>query len=1283
MAVSKNCPQCDKSMEIPQPPPDKLPCPHCGSVIKFRKGDDPSIKPAKNKAADKTDPSKEDESPRPRKSGGFLSFIHTIIPKPVLFGFYGALGGLLGVLFFGELLWQVLHPVPVVVEPLQVALSPSVTMLPGTQNVVSVEILRQGFDGPVKFEATDLPWDMEVLETTIEAGQTKAEIQINANDKADESKVHEVKIIATGTDKDNKTRSIVVTKPLQIKVEPTPKTLQVTASKIVTVYPGGRNEIECIIARRLFEGPVRLEVLDQPKEFQIPLLTLPDKVDKGKLNITVSKDAQVGYHKLTIEGRSLVDHRITGRETFQLNVEPPPGKLQLAVSPQVTVYPGTNNKFSVRVARQEFNAAIQIDVTGAPPGVQFTSKTIPPDQSETEVEIFADKSAAVSATPVKNLRVTARALLPEEIASSVPLNLRVQLPAPTVQLTVSPKVPVYPGGKATFGVKIGRARFETPVRVSLQPDAKTSGFLTSTPKVIPADQTEGELEVSVGTAALNLPLPQTFPLTVTAVSADGRTTTNEKINVEVLAPPSDLQLTVSPEVDVYQAGRCQFTVKIARSGFLGPVQVMFNNAPAGVTFVPGPVNPKNPDDLVFRGNATIDVEPKKYEIEVVGTGPKAPDGKIPTAIKKFDLLVKPFDPSIRPPLDIVFVLDVTNSMDPQIQGVRNGVGQFVKALRDKELDVRIGLVAFRDILFDDVPFEILKFNGDPFTTDTKVFAGEVGKLKAMGGGDDPESSLDAMDKAASLPFRDNALRVLLLITDAAPQKKGNSLQMPAALKQLKAKKIDQVHLIVKQADLPSYQALQKMPGGFKGGYFDFEKVSKKTKDSEGFASLLPILSKEIVTTIGAPEPVAKIPAQPGSAPPPPPPAGEKPPEPKAEAKAAAPRPEVPQPPKAGEAGTIRADPPMPPEAEKATPPVAERPSVQALQSTQMYADKDRVQLMMTIALWTATMAGGIALLLVGAQKRYLRQAWLSLGEAGRALGAGMAAGLIAGLVGQWFFQNTSGTAWWGFVSRLVGWAILGGLIGAGMGFFVPNLRLRRAFLGGSIGGLIGAIGFAIISFVAGDLLGRWIGAALVGLLIGIMVALAEITFRRYWLEVAFGREVRTVTLGPTTVSVGGDEKLVGVYVPDAPGKALGYRVDRNRVIVEDFATGKTADALPGEERPLAGAKLKVCSAANAVATGVNLQLIVVREVALMEGMPLTSDDIPGLEAQGKDGIVALVNRRPNNPKVFLLRNRSKQSWLVTEADGNQRKVDPGLGIELSSRCEVNFGQVKGTLDPGV
>jgi len=172
-----------------------------------------------------------------------------------------------------------------------------------------------------------------------------------------------------------------------------------------------------------------------------------------------------------------------------------------------------------------------------------------------------------------------------------------------------------------------------------------------------------------------------------------------------------------------------------------------------------------------------------------------------------------------------------------------------------------------------------------------------------------------------------------------------------------------------------------------------------------------------------------------------------------------------------------------------------------------------------------------------------------------------------------------------------------------------------------------------------------------------------------------------VTLGNATVALGGDEKLVGVYVPNAAGKALGFRVDKNRVFCEDFTTGRTTEVPPGEERTLAGARIKVCSPAHADPTGAHLQLIVIRDLALMIGMPLTGDDIPGLEPQGSDGIVALVSRRPNNPKIFLLRNRSKQAWTVTEADGKQRKVEPGLSIELSVRCEIDFGQVKATLDP--
>ena len=46
------------------------------------------------------------------------------LPKPVLFGLYGAVGGLLGALVFGEPLYQVLEPPRVAREP-QVAISAS------------------------------------------------------------------------------------------------------------------------------------------------------------------------------------------------------------------------------------------------------------------------------------------------------------------------------------------------------------------------------------------------------------------------------------------------------------------------------------------------------------------------------------------------------------------------------------------------------------------------------------------------------------------------------------------------------------------------------------------------------------------------------------------------------------------------------------------------------------------------------------------------------------------------------------------------------------------------------------------------------------------------------------------------------------------------------------------------------------------------------------------------------------------------------------------------------
>ena len=77
------------------------------------------------------------------------------------------------------------------------------------------------------------------------------------------------------------------------------------------------------------------------------------------------------------------------------------------------------------------------------------------------------------------------------------------------------------------------------------------------------------------------------------------------------------------------------------------------------------------------------------------------------------------------------------------------------------------------------------------------------------------------------------------------------------------------------------------------------------------------------------------------------------------------------------------------------------------------------------------------------------------------------------------------------LGRILGWTILGVLVGSGTSFFVPNLKLNRALVGGSLGGSLGAIGFLIAAALLGDISARLIGAGIMGFCIGLMIAWAE------------------------------------------------------------------------------------------------------------------------------------------------------------------------------------------------
>ena len=112
-------------------------------------------------------------------------------------------------------------------------------------------------------------------------------------------------------------------------------------------------------------------------------------------------------------------------------------------------------------------------------------------------------------------------------------------------------------------------------------------------------------------------------------------------------------------------------------------------------------------------------------------------------------------------VDVVFVIDTTGSMSDKIQGLMETCRTFVDKLGNLNLAHRIAVVAFGDLT---VPGDDIKlFN---FSEDTQQVRTNLTIIpRYSGGGNEGESSLEALDRALTLPFRQSAVKVLILITD--------------------------------------------------------------------------------------------------------------------------------------------------------------------------------------------------------------------------------------------------------------------------------------------------------------------------------------------------------------------------------------------------------------------------------------------------------------------------------------------------------------------------------------
>jgi Mg-chelatase subunit ChlD len=576
--------------------------------------------------------------------------------------------------------------------------------------------------------------------------------------------------------------------------------------------------------------------------------------------------------------------------------------------------------------------------------------------------------------------------------------------------------------------------------------------------------------------------------------------------VQAAPPEPQVAVAASPEVEVFVEGRNSFPVKVARDAFEGPIAVRLEGLPPGVTAEPLSI-PANKTEGEVTVVASSRAQASARPVKVVAEG--GPEGHRATAGAAVTLKVT--DPP-RPLADVAFVLDVTSSMQWAIDDLKNGIGKFAESLAKARIDFRLALVTFQDVTNPGEKVEVVQFKGGPFTADAGVFRDEVSRLKASGGGDIPESSLEGVKAACDLPFRKDATKVLLLITDAPP-KVARFGDPETAVRQtadrVRDANIDAVHTVVHRLDQRTYEPLTKAGADKAGGkYFNLSDV---VRGDEGFDAVL--------TTFGTAVTAAAIAKNPAGAP-------------------------------------------------RVAPKSKEEPKlVRSLQSSETTAAGSEGRIVLRSGVWTGAVAALVCLALLAGQHHYLRGTLPPVGGVVAGLLGGLVVGLVGGAAGQGLFFLAPESAALAHAFRVFGWALLGGLAGVGLSLFIPNMKWAHGLLGGAIGGAAGAVGFILVSSATGELVGRLVGGLVLGLGIGLMVAVAETAFRRAWLEVRYGgREKITVTLGSEPVKVGSDAKACTVWARGAPPVAMRFFVRDGRVICDDLTAGRESAVGDGFEK---------------------------------------------------------------------------------------------------------------------
>ena len=226
-------------------------------------------------------------------------------------------------------------------------------------------------------------------------------------------------------------------------------------------------------------------------------------------------------------------------------------------------------------------------------------------------------------------------------------------------------------------------------------------------------------------------------------------------------------------------------------------------------------------------------------------------------------------------VDFIFLIDGTGSMNPCIDALKSNINIFLDTLTGEQSvvrDWRGKVVTYRDQKvdgsrwFEDNPF--VKNDGPSLKTQLDV-------LKAEGGGDEPESLLDALHKISLVGqtdraaqeldphlwrYRSDAARVVVVFTDATyhttmsyPDGEGggvddvsNAIMSNKIILMLFAPD-DVCYDKLDEIDKCQWTAIPEVDSSFAKG------LEELTNDSSAFSEVLIALAKSISASVATPE----------------------------------------------------------------------------------------------------------------------------------------------------------------------------------------------------------------------------------------------------------------------------------------------------------------------------------------------------------------------------------------------------------------------------------------------